>query len=493
MPVEVSGKKATRRELVLASIMLAMFMAAIEATIVATAMPDIVARLGGFSVYSWVFAGFLLAQTATTVVFGKLADLYGRRPVLIGGIVVFLIGSVACGFAWSMPALIAFRILQGLGGGAIMPVATTIIGDLYTPEERGSIQGYLSSVWGISAVLGPLAGGLIVERLSWPWVFWINVPVGIATIFGLRAFLHEEVARKSHNVDYLGAALFAAAVSGLLVVLTQIGQTQMNVPMLATAAVTFLVATPAFIWQERRAEEPMMDVEVWTDPMIAAINGATLTAGMALMGLTTFLAMYVHGVLGESATVAGFTLTMMAVGWPIAALLARRGYKRFGMRATLRVGGVLLVIGAIGLMMLHPKSSPLWAGASSFVIGFGMGLYTVTCVLLIQGSVGWKQRGSATASNVFARNLGSTLGATVLGMVLNFGLRGYEGGVSPEAVRGLLEQPEGARVSKLVQGALAHGLHLTFWGVLVLALITAGLALRIPDRQLHELTGGTDA
>jgi Na+/melibiose symporter-like transporter len=229
------------------------------------------------------------------------------------------------------------------------------------------------------------------------------------------------------------------------------------------------------------------------DPLIAAINGATLTAGMALMGLTTFLAIYVHGVLGESATVAGFTLTMMAVGWPIAALLSRKGYKKFGMRGTLRLGGLLLVLGSIGLLLLNPKSSPLWAGASSFVIGFGMGLYTVTCVLLIQGSVGWAQRGSATASNVFSRNLGSTLGATVLGMVLNFGLRGYQGGVSPEAVRGLLEQPEGARGSELVQGALAHGLHLTFWGVLILALITAGLALRIPDRQLHELTGGADA
>jgi EmrB/QacA subfamily drug resistance transporter len=490
---EVSAGKTTQRSLVLASIMLAMFMAAIEATIVATAMPDIVGRLGGFEVYSWVFAGFLLSQTATTVVFGKLADLYGRRPVLIGGIVVFLIGSLLCGFAWSMPALIGFRILQGLGGGSIMPVATTIIGDLYTPEERGSIQGYLSSVWGVSAVLGPLAGGLIVEKLSWPWVFWINIPVGIATVVMLRMFLHEDIVRKSHKVDYLGAAFFAAAVSGLLVVLTQFGQSKPNYGMLAAAAVTFLVATPLFVWQERRAEEPMIAFDIWTDPLIAAINAATLTAGMALMGLTTFLAIYVHGVLGESATVAGLTLTMMAVGWPIAALLARRGYKTIGMRATLRIGGALLVLGSIGLLFLNPKSSPFWAGASSFVIGFGMGLYTVTCILLIQGSVGWKQRGSATASNVFARNLGSTLGATVLGMILNFGLRGYQGGVSPEAVRGLLEQPEGARASTLVQGALAHGLHLTFWGVLVLSLITAGLALRIPDRQLHELTGGADA
>lgn len=493
MASEVSKVRETRRGLVLASIMLAMFMAAIEATIVATAMPDIVGRLGGFSLYSWVFAGFLLSQTATTVVFGKLADLYGRRPVLIWGIVVFLIGSVMCGFAWSMPALIGFRILQGLGGGSIMPVATTIIGDLYTPEERGSVQGYLSSVWGISAVVGPLAGGLIVEKLSWPWVFWINVPVGIATIVGLRAFLHENVARKAHRVDYLGASLFAAAVSGLLVVLTQLGQPKVDIPLAVAAAVTFLVATPLFFWQERRAEEPMMVLDVWMDPLIARINAASLTAGMTLMGITTFLAIFVQGVLGKSATIAGFALTMMAVGWPIAALLARRGYKRFGMRGTLRFGGVLVVLGAAGLLFLNDRSSVFLAGLSSFVIGFGMGLYTVTCVLLIQGSVGWAQRGSATASNVFSRNLGSTLGATVLGMILNFGLRHYQGGVSPEAVRGLLEQDPGSRNSELVQGALAHGLHLTFWCVFGLALVTAGLAMRIPERHMHELTGGVEA
>lgn len=491
--MEVKAGRETRRELVLASIMLAMFMAAIEATIVATAMPDIVGRLGGFSLYSWVFAGFLLSQTATTVVFGKLADLYGRRPVLTGGIVVFLVGSILCGFAWSMPALIGFRLLQGLGGGSIIPVATTIIGDLYTPEERGSIQGYLSSVWGISAVVGPLAGGLIVEKLSWPWVFWINVPVGIATIIGLRLFLHEKVERKAHQVDYLGAGLFAASVSGLLVVLTQIGQPKADLALTIAAGVAFVVATPLFVWQERRAPEPMMAVDVWMDPLIAKINGATLIAGMALMGITTFLAIFVQGVLAKSATVAGLALTMMAVGWPIAALLARRGYEKIGMRGTLRLGSVLLVVGATGLLFLNARSSVLMAGLSSFVIGFGMGLYTVTCLLLIQGSVGWAQRGSATASNVFSRNLGSTLGATVLGMILNFGLRHYEGGVSPEAVRGLLEQEPGARRSDLVQGALGYGLHLTFWCVFGLALVTAILAMRIPERQLHELTGGADA
>ncbi|MGV3614495.1 MAG: MDR family MFS transporter [Fimbriimonas sp.] len=479
--------------MVLGCILLAMFVVAIEATIVATAMPGIVARLGGFSLYAWVLAGFLLSQTATTVVYGKLSDLYGRRPVLIAGITAFLTGSVLCGFAWSMPALIGFRIVQGIGAGAIMPVAVTIIGDLYTPEERGGIQGYLSSVWGISAVLGPLAGGLIVERLSWPWVFWINLPFGIAAIVGLCMYLHEGVERKSHRVDYLGAGLFAAAVTGFLVVLTQLGQPRIDPVITGVAAVTVLVAAPLFYFQERRAEEPILALDLWKDRLMASINGATLAAGMTLMGITTFIPVYVQGVLGQSATIAGFALTMMAVGWPLASFLSRRCYDWWGMRGTLRIGGLLLVVGSICLMFLNPGSSVVLAGAGSFIIGFGMGLYTVTCILLIQGSVGWAQRGSATASNVFARNLGNTLGATVLGMVLNFGLRGFQGGVSPEAVRGLLDQAPGQRKSELVQAALAHGLHLAFWCVFALSLITAGLAMLIPAREMHELTGGADA
>jgi EmrB/QacA subfamily drug resistance transporter len=483
----------TRRAYVLGSILLAMFMVAIEATIVATAMPDIVARLGGFGLYSWVFAGFLLTQTATAVLFGKLADLYGRRPVLVGGIALFLVGSVLCGFATSMPALIGFRLLQGLGGGSIMPVAMTIIGDLYTPEERASIQGYLSSVWGISAIVGPLAGGLIVERLSWPWVFWINVPVGIATVVGLSTFLHEHVERRAHKVDYLGAFLFAVAVSALLVVLTLLGQPGGGGAMTWAAAAVFVLSVPVFLWQERRAPEPMLALDLWTDRLMASINGATVAAGMTLMGITSFLAIYVQGVLGYSATVAGFTLTMMAVGWPIASLLSRRFYDIFGMRGTLRLGSGLMVAGALLFLLLNRASSPILAGAGSMVTGFGMGLLTVTCVIMIQGSVGWAQRGSATASNVFSRNLGSTLGATVLGMALNFGLQGYGHGVTPESIRQLLEHHENAADRPVLRAALAHGLHLTFWCVFVLSAITVALAFLIPKREMHELTGGADA
>lgn len=482
----------TRRSLVLVSVMLAMFMIAIEATIVATAMPEIVGRLGGFSLYSWVFAGFLLTQTATTVLFGKLADLYGRRPVMICGIVIFLIGSTLCGFATTMISLIAFRLLQGLGAGAMQPVAMTIVADLYSPEERAGIQGYLSSVWGISAVIGPLVGGIIVEKLSWPWVFWINIPFGIATVFMLLKCLHEGVERKKHSLDILGSALFAIGISCLLVALTEIGQEGANPVVIWITLAAFLVCIPAFFWQERRAQEPMLDLSLWRDKLISSSNATSLVAGMALTGVTSYLAVYVQGVMGYSATIAGLTLTMTAVGWPIAAFLARKLYSRMAMQTTLRVGSGLVVVGAAVLPFLTPGTSPIVAGLGSLVIGFGMGFLIVTCIIMIQGSVSWQQRGSATAANVFSRTLGQTLGAVVLGSVLNYGLHNYSKSapVDTESVRKLLEAGSSLPNKELVAKALAHGLTLAFWCVLAFAVISMLLAFLIPNRNMEDLVGG---
>jgi len=212
---------ATQRSLILGTIMLATFMVSIEATIVATAMPHVVGQLGGFGYYSWVFSAFLLAPSATTPIYGKFSDLFGRKPVLLAGILLFLAGSLLCGFSWSMPSLIAFRVLQGLGAGAIYPVAMTVIGDLYTMDERGKAQGMIAIVWAISAVVGPLAGGIIIDRISWAWIFWINLPFGVFTIIGFSLFLREKVERRRVGIDYAGALLFSVAIVSLLVILTE--------------------------------------------------------------------------------------------------------------------------------------------------------------------------------------------------------------------------------------------------------------------------------
>jgi EmrB/QacA subfamily drug resistance transporter len=468
---------AVRRPLVLAAVMAASFMIAIEATIVSTAMPQIAGQLGDLQYYSWVFSSFLLAQTATTVVFGKLADLYGRRSVLLVGIGIFLVGSVLCGLAWSMPALIAFRLIQGLGAGAIQPVSITVIGDLYAAHERGKVQGWLASVWGVSSVIGPLAGGVIIQHVSWAWVFWINVPIGLAAAAGFFFYLRETVSAQDRSVDIAGAGLFTVAIAALMVVLTEIGADGGRTA--STAAILCVVAATLFVLQERRARDPMIAFALWSRRTIAATNAVTLFSGMAVIGLTTFLPMYVQAVMGRSPLVAGFMLTAMVLGWPIAATLGARNFARFGLRPILVAGAALLPLGATAFVVLSPTASPLVAGLGSLIMGFGMGFLSTAAIVMIQESVGWAQRGAATASNLFARNLGSTLGATVLGTVLNASLaRGHSG--SLQEIQQLLHGQVLSTGTGAARAGLAHGLHLTFWGVLLIAAATLALSFLVP-------------
>ncbi len=467
--------------------MAAMFMIAIEATIVSTAMPQIAGQLGDLHLYAWVFSSFLLTQTATTVVFGKLADLYGRKPVLLVGIAVFLAGSVLCGFAWSMPSLIVFRLIQGIGAGAIQPVALTVVGDLYSVQERAKIQGYLASVWGVSSVLGPLAGGLIIQHLSWAWIFWINVPVGLAAAAGFVAFLYERVAHTARTVDAAGAALFTVAVAALMVALTEIGMSGGTVAV--AAACVFAVSTILFVIQERLARDPMMAFRLWARRPIAAANAATLLSGMSIIGLTAFLPMYVQGVLNRSALVAGFALTMMVLGWPVGSTVAAKNFSRFGLRATLLFGAALLPAGALAFVLLGSGTSPVVAGVGSIIMGLGMGFLSTSAIVIIQDSVGWAERGAATASNIFSRNLGSTLGATVLGAVLNISLAHGGAGtaaVNFDEIRHLLDHPGVAIGDASVRAALGHSLHLTFWAVFLIAALTVVLATLVPPVAISQ-------
>jgi EmrB/QacA subfamily drug resistance transporter len=490
--VHVRKPIKTNRKIVLGSIILAMFMAAIEGTIVATAIPSIVADLGGFSLFSWVFSSFLLAQAVTIPIYGKLADLYGRKPVFTFGVLVFLTGSVLCGFAKTMNMLILFRLIQGLGAGAVQPIATTIVGDIYTMTERARIQGYISSVWGISSILGPGLGAFFVQYVRWSWIFWVNIPIGLFAVAGIWFFLGETVHKQEHKIDYMGSALIFVSISALMVVFIQAGTvwSWSSAPVLLLLGV-FLAGTYLFIRQEKLVTEPIMPLEIWKNPLIVVSNLATLTTGVVLIGVSSFLPTYIQGVMGKSPIIAGFALSFMSMGWIIGATVAGKVMFKYGFRRIAVIGGIWILIGSVFFITLRPERGWLWAGVGSLLIGFGMGLARTVFIVGIQNSVKWKMRGVATASNMFMNILGNAMGAAVLGGILNLTLTSYLMGVRGETLkvdvinvlldpvkRGTLSQG----VLQIMSLGLAIALQYVFWGLFILALLSFILIMFFPAK-----------
>lgn len=490
--LELGSIKRTIKPLVLIAVMLAMFMGAIEATIVSTAMPAIVGDLGGFSLYSWVFSAYLLMNAVTVLIYGKLSDLFGRKPIISIGIIIFLIGSALCGFAQSMEQLILFRFIQGLGAGAVLPMATTIVGDIYSKEERAKIQGYLSSVWGISAVSGPLVGGLLVEYASWRYVFWVNIPLGILSIIGLWLYLHENIEKKKPVIDYGGAFLLVVTLSSLMYLLVEGG---VHLPWGSWQAIflitLFILGFVMFFYHERRTAEPMMPFDLWKVRSILVANIVSLTTGVMLIGISSFLPAFVQGVMERSATVAGFTLTAMSIGWPISATIAGRLLLRIGYFKTSLMGGISLIAGGTIFVLMDPSYGPLWPAIGSFFVGVGMGLSSTSFIVSIQSTVEWQVRGIATATNMFMRNLGTTIGAALLGGILNSHLQSYleasGNDYSINDVNMLLNQQEREQLSsgmlELLQNALTGSLQSVYLVVLFFALFSFIGILFLPRDQ----------
>jgi EmrB/QacA subfamily drug resistance transporter len=478
----------TRRPLVLCAIIMAMFMGAIEANIVATSMPTIVAQLGDVSLYSWVFSAFLLMQAVTVPIYGKLSDLFGRKRVFSAGLLIFLLGSVLCGFATSMLMLTVFRAVQGVGAGAVLPLAITLVGDMYAPEERGRIQGYLGSVWGISSVVGPLSGALIVQYTDWAWVFWVNVPFALVALLIIGLYLHEDVDHKNVAVDYAGAALLLVGLSALMLLLTHGGELTGRNAILVLAL--GLAAGVAFYFQERRALDPIVRGELWRQPLIATANAATLAMGMAMVGVINFLPTFAQGVLGSSPVMAGFALGAMSIGWPIAASTAGRHLPRVGARRLARIGGGLLVSGTL-LLALFAERGLAAAAIGSFVMGAGLGTLNTVFIVSIQSSVDWSQRGAATASSMLMRTLGNAIGSALFGGLINHVLQrhlaeqGQSVRLSVDDVQSLLggpgRNPLDAASLAVLQTGLAASMQWLFWGVLLVSLLTCAIAWRMRD------------
>jgi EmrB/QacA subfamily drug resistance transporter len=474
-PADRSG---AGRKLVLAACMMATFMAAVESTIVATAMPSIVAELGGFDLLSWVFSAYLLAQAVTIPIYGRLADLYGRKRVFFIGAGLFLAGSTLSGFAPSMPILVGCRVLQGFGAGAVQPIAYTIVGDIYTPSERARIQGLLSGVFGIAALIGPPLGAFLVEQVNWRLVFWINLPIGAAAIAMIAALFHEHRHTRPHVIDFTGAALLVAGVSALVLAAGQAhalsGSAVIGLLFAAVAALTALG-----LW-ERRAVEPILPLRLLTDRVIVigSLGGGTI--GAVMMTVTVFLPTYVQAVMGRTPMVAGIVLSTMSVAWTLASIAAGRMMVQTSYRATAIIGALALLIGAGTLIGMTSGSGPLWAGTGALAIGMGMGFCNTTFIVSVQGHVPWAERGSATAAQMCTRMIGQSLGAAISGAVLSFGLAGE----APNAVDKLLN----STVRASMHPAVLHGLVQAVAGSLrnvyllsaALALATLVLVLRLP-------------
>ncbi len=478
------------RKLVTAALALAMFLAALEATAVGTAMPTVVADLGGVSRYSWVFSAYLLASTTTVPMYGKLADLFGRLRIFTISVFLFLLGAGLCGLAQTFPQLILFRAIQGLGAGGVIPVAITVVGDIYSLEERGRVQGIFSAVWAISSLVGPAAGGLITDFLSWRWVFLINLPFGVVSVVMLHLFLREESARSRRQLDLLGTVSLTVAIAVLLLALLE-GTERWgwgdlrNLGMLAFAGTGLLF----FLWQEKRTPEPMLPLELFRNRVIAVASAGGFMMGTVLFCAAAFVPMFTQGVLGGTAVDAGMTLAPMSIGWPIASttsgwLIAKRGYRPFVL-----AGGILGVVGCGLLALADPASGRGPVMLAMFLLGLGLGFLSTPHILSVQNAVPRHQRGVATSSVQFFRTIGGSIAVAALGAVLNAHLAtDLEGGVDPNvALNPVLREGVPGEVLANVVTALDRGLgsiYLVMTGMALVGLV-AGLFFPGGPAQAH--------
>ena len=507
--LEMSSK---RRWAVTIGVMTGMFIAALEATVVGTAMPTVIASLGGLNHYSWVFSAYLVTSTVTVPVWGKLSDLYGRRLLYQIGIGVFLLGTMLSGFSDSMTQLIIFRAIQGLGAGALIPLGMTIIGDIFTLEERAKMQAYFSGVWGISSVIGPIIGGFITDQLSWRWVFFINLPIGIVAALIMGFALKEPKVHAKPKIDYAGAALLMLAISLLMLAMVEGGGAvealfaPNNILIFAASIILLLI----FALVEKRAADPIIPFDLFKNRMVSVSVGAGFLAGVAMFGAISFIPLFAQGALGATATEAGSLLTPLMLSWITMSIVGGRILLKTGYRPITIVGFVILTIGFILLASFQRDTPRVWLYFDLVLIGMGLGLTMLTLLIAVQQAVDRTKLGVATSLNQFSRAIGGAFGVAIMGAVLTAGLAGElnkaaqngssfltpqqasEFASNPNA---LIEPKAKASMPKetleILQNAMATSIHRVFW----LAAFLSGMALLVsfllpkPLDEIHRTDG----
>jgi EmrB/QacA subfamily drug resistance transporter len=467
--------------LVTAGIMLSLFLASMESTVVATAMPTIVGQLGGLEHYSWVFSAFMLASTTTVPLYGKISDIYGRRNLYVFAMALFLAGSILCGWANSMTTLIFARAIQGIGAGGIMPLAFILIGEMFTLEQRAKMQGFFSGVWGVSSIVGPLLGGFLVDQLSWRWIFYINViPGTLAALLVALAWRDQPRGHERPAIDYAGAALLTFSVVILLLGLVEFGTAQSWILIVLAVGLFVLL-----LRVERRAADPVLPLSLFRDRLFFTATVHGILTGWALFGSISFIPLFVQAVFGTSATQAGITITPMLLGWVTASIIGTRllltiGYRKLGL-----IGTATFMAGALLMSSIGIHSSQINLMAFVTLMGIGMGLSIPAFLIAVQTSVKRRQLGTATSTLQFSRSIGGTLGVSVMGAALSARLASH---LDPELVRQLLDPL--ASTQLVIEGgaraAMAEAIHLVFLIALVAAVFAMVAVLFTPRKELRE-------
>ena len=447
----------------LLALMIVTALIALEATILATAVPGIVEDLGGFAQFPWLFSVYLLAQAVTVPIYGRLADVFGRKKIMLIGIGLFLVGSILCGLAWNMLTLILFRAVQGFGAGAVAPMSITIAGDIYTLAERAKAQGYLASMWALASVVGPVIGGVFSDLDAWRWIFAINIPLCLLAAWLIVRNFHEKLEARRQRIDYAGAVLIAGGSALLILGLLEGGQSWewASAPSFAIFAVAAAMLI-AFVLVERRVEQPIVPLWLFQRRVLLSTSLVALGVGAILLGLSSYVPTFGQGVLGSSALLAGFAIAALTLGWPVAATNAGRVYLRIGFRGTALIGSVF-VVGGCALNLTLGLDSELWqVAANCAIIGLGMGFVASPALIAAQSSVNWGERGVVTAGNVFARSIGSAVGVAVFGAIVNATVGGTDDPSAP---------------------ALSAGVHSVFVALLIVSIGVLAAIAFMPGRS----------
>jgi len=466
--------------------MLSLFLASMESTVVATAMPTIVGQLGGLEHFSWVFSAYMLASTTTVPLYGKLSDLYGRRKLYVVAMTLFLIGCVMSGLANSMNQLIFARAVQGIGAGGILPLAFILIGEMFSLEQRAKMQGLFSGVWGVSSIVGPLLGGFLVDQLSWRWVFYVNIPPGLlAAGFVAFAWRDQIVSHEKPSVDYAGAGLLMSAVVTLLLGLMD--SRSSNGLILIMASIILFVL---LLWVESRAADPILPLHLFRERLFAVtIAHGTLT-GWAMFGSISFIPLFVQAVLGTSAMQAGITIAPMLLGWVVASIIGTRLLLRVGYRSLVMAGTISLVVGAFFMTRIGVQTSQTSLMVFVALMGIGMGLSIPPFLIAVQTSVERRYLGTATSTMQFSRSIGGTLGVSVMGAALSLRLASNlsASGLDPSLVSQLLDPVPGseALINEGARIAMAGAISLVFMIAFAAAALSLVIAFLAPRKELKE-------